>query len=681
MGSLLHSAGSWPRPRSRAAVGRGGAARSRRPRERGNADGELERALLTERARFARHLDIELRVACRSEAASRHELGIVARALCRGHAYRRLGFVRLSDYARERLGVSARTLHAAAWVATRLDALPIVAAAFDRAELSWAQVRTVCAVARPEDQVQWLARARASTVEELERIARAVRPNAAGAADPDHDDGTIDGEPALRLRIACPARVRALWRRALELASRGAGEPLVAWRAAEIIAAEAFSGRPAGVSLVDRAVLACMRLARRARRCDSATDARRTVTDPAARALAMGGSSAHCPASETVAPELGPVATAQVAAATGQAAAASEPERADTALQRATSDPFALDARLVAAMRVIRTSEPRIGRLLRVVVDQHLYRAHGFASLADYVRERLGISIRKAWALLKVERSTHRADDFARAYDEGAISWVSALTLLPVVDRANAAAWIARADAVTVRRLADEVSWVLEARDVCGADARLDPPPLDSVLVSPVAQAIATSAASVQIRAHAPSQTLLTKFDTDRRAALEVCDVEMQFTAPVSVVALFREALDAYAEPGAPRWLALARVLQHVIAYWEATPRHRDPIFARDGWRCTVPGCSSRRNLHDHHLRYRSRGGGNAPTNRSAVCAAHHLHGIHTGVVRASGTAPRDIHWQLGVRSDGPPLLSYVGDRRCPDARWKNALGQEKETG
>ena len=146
-----------------------------------------------------------------------------------------------------------------------------------------------------------------------------------------------------------------------------------------------------------------------------------------------------------------------------------------------------------------------------------------------------------------------------------------------------------------------------------------------------------------------------------------MCNVEIQFTAPASVVALFREALDAYAEPGAPRWSALERVLQHVIADWEATPRHRDPIFARGGWRCAVPGCSARRNLHDHHLRYRSRGGGNERENRSAVCAAHHLHGIHTGAVRAWGTAPRDVHWQLGVRSGGPPLLTYVGDRRCPD--------------
>jgi hypothetical protein len=130
MGSLLHSAGSWQRPRIRAAVGRGGPARSGRPPESGNVDGKLERSRLTERARFAENVDIALRVACRSEAASRHELGIVARELLRGRGYRRLGFVRLSDYAAISW-VCALTLlpvvdraNAAAWIA-RADTVTV----------------------------------------------------------------------------------------------------------------------------------------------------------------------------------------------------------------------------------------------------------------------------------------------------------------------------------------------------------------------------------------------------------------------------------------------------------------------------------------------------------------------------------------------------------------------------
>jgi hypothetical protein len=232
---------------------------------------------------------------------------------------------------------------------------------------------------------------------------------------------------------------------------------------------------------------------------------------------------------------------------------------------------------------------------------------------------------------------------------------------------------------VTVRRLADEVDWVLASRDVLGPSVPLTPPQIDSPLPSPIAvtpQECRDSSPHVrlQIRAHEDPATMVS---IDERQIpltarprdtipLEIVDAEIRFTGPASVVALLRDVLDAFAEPDQPRWAALERLLRHVITHWESTPRHPDPVFARDGWRCTVPACSSRRNLHDHHIRFRSRGGDNQRNNRTTVCAAHHLHGLHAGTVRASGTAPHAIEWQLGVRPGGPPFLTYVGDRLCP---------------
>jgi len=70
-----------------------------------------------------------------------------------------------------------------------------------------------------------------------------------------------------------------------------------------------------------------------------------------------------------------------------------------------------------------------------------------------------------------------------------------------------------------------------------------------------------------------------------------------------------------------------------------------------------VPACSGRRNLHDHHVVFRSRGLGNARDNRVAVCAWHHLRGIHAGVVRVWGEAPDGLAWELGVRAGRRPLL------------------------
>jgi hypothetical protein len=341
-------------------------------------------------------------------------------------------------------------------------------------------------------------------------------------------------------------------------------------------------------------------------------------------------------------------------------------------------DPFTLDARLAAAVETLGTSEPRIGRSLRVLVDHKLYRSFSCRSVEEYVRTRLGISARKAWDLLKVERRARPIAPLLESYESGRLSWVRTLTLLPVVYRETAAAWVARATAVTVRRLVDEVNWVLEGRDVLGPDASLDPPPPDA----PLAAAVAVTPAGSDCRETAPGDRLqIDVHSTATNAAApappegrktslgirvdEVMDAEIAFLAPASVVALLRDTMDAYAVDGEPRWTALDRMLRHVVTYWESLPRHRDPIFARDGWRCTVPACSARRNLHDHHVQFRSRGGGNARDNRTTVCAAHHLHGIHDGTVRASGTAPDAIIWELGVRSGAaPPLLRYRGDTR-----------------
>jgi len=344
-------------------------------------------------------------------------------------------------------------------------------------------------------------------------------------------------------------------------------------------------------------------------------------------------------------------------------------------------DPFALEARLFEAIRVLRTIEPRIGRLLRVVVDQRIYRSFGHPAFADYVRERLGISARKAWALLKVEKATLRSGDLACAYRDGRLSWLRALSLLPVLDRQNAAAWIARAESVTIRRLNDEIEWVLAARDVLGPSVALVPPPVDSPLpspfrvTSPEQRRDLSPAARLQIRAHGLAATAAAaechSVSTSPRA-LEVCDADIRFTGPASVIALLRDVLDAFADPADPRWTALERLLRHVITHWESLPRHPDPVFARDGWRCTVPACSSRRNLHDHHIRFRSRGGDNTRDNRTTVCAAHHLHGIHDGTIQASGTAPHAIEWRLGVRSGAPPFLAFVGDRVLMSARRGN---------
>jgi hypothetical protein len=431
-----------------------------------------------------------------------------------------------------------------------------------------------------------------------------------------------------------------------------------------------------------RALLASLRLTREA----GGGDARRAgpSADPRPAVLQKGdGAAVKAPSPQIDArmppPPLGTTTAAGLSPLLGTTTAADLSPVLGTTT---AADPFTLDARLVAARCAMQTLEARIGRLLRVMIDHHFYRLLGMPTVDAYVRERLGISVRKAWALVKLERTTARSEEFARAYGDGSLSWTRALALLPVLARDNAEAWIARARTVTVRRLYEEVNHVLQARDVLGPEVPLGPPAPDDILVSPVAALVAPHCA-LECRDLSPSERVQIgangrpAFDAADRARRDVCDASVSFTGPASVIALLRDVLDAFALPGAPRWVAFERLVLHAITHWESTPPHRDPVFARDGWRCAVPACSSRRNLHDHHVTYRSHGGGNERTNRVTVCAPHHLHAIHPGVIRAVGLAPADVRWEIGVRWNAPPLLTCVGDRICAVA---STAGQDATT-
>ena len=141
-------------------------------------------------------------------------------------------------------------------------------------------------------------------------------------------------------------------------------------------------------------------------------------------------------------------------------------------------------------------------------------------------------------------------------------------------------------------------------------------------------------------------------------------DADVSFRGPASVIALLWTAVHAFTPSGMPAWQGLEALLLHAKGEWGRVPRHRDPVFERDGWRCAVPACSARSSLHDHHVVYRSRGGDNRRDNRVAICAAHHLRGIHHFRIRVSGRAPDDLTWEIGCRGPArPPLFRTHGDR------------------
>lgn len=98
-------------------------------------------------------------------------------------------------------------------------------------------------------------------------------------------------------------------------------------------------------------------------------------------------------------------------------------------------------------------------------------------------------------------------------------------------------------------------------------------------------------------------------------------------------------------------WVGLLALLEeYVLAHDRPQKRsQRSRVAERDGYRCGAPGCTSRANLQEHHLRYRSQQGGDEEANLLLLCAFHHLQGEHGGLARCHGRAPLDIVWQLGA--------------------------------
>jgi hypothetical protein len=115
-----------------------------------------------------------------------------------------------------------------------------------------------------------------------------------------------------------------------------------------------------------------------------------------------------------------------------------------------------------------------------------------------------------------------------------------------------------------------------------------------------------------------------------------------------------------------PGWVGLLELLEAFAETWDGPEpgrrRRAETVYARHGWRCAAPGCSSRRNLEDHHLVYRSRGGGDQPSNRLCLCRFHHALGEHGHLASCRGEAPLGVLWVLGREGVGG---AFRNERRC----------------
>jgi hypothetical protein len=538
----------------------------------------------------------------------RRVLAALAGRLVTTRAWERLCYARLGDYARERVGQSARQLQELARVHRALTGLPRLERALLSNELPWSKVRLVARVATPEDEAEWIARARAAPTRDLERLVR----DRARSPTPEEVD---EAEPETRLAVRCTPAAREKWLRAREMAERVAGERLRAGDALECVVAEVFSAISIDPAFVET-----------------------PPGVPVGRAAAEGPPVLRTGRVSTRAPAPPPP---EVLA--GLTAGIDE------------ADPFELDRRLRLAIRLEQTLDAAMAPLLRrVSASEYEWRNGLHRPLATYARDELGMSASKARTLLRLERAGDVCPELRRAYRAGSLSWAKARVLLPLLELAIEGewrpAWVAWAERVTVRRLEQDVERALLLR-----------------AAHPLAWRRCQRAPEHAQDPIPEAEQHLCAREVDPEAT-----ERLAWRVPRSVAALFHgvwHTLRARLRTRAPGEV-FDVLLDCALVAWSARDPHGprpDPVIERDRYRCAVPGCSSRRNLHDHHVVFRSAGGSDAPENRITLCAFHHQRCLHAGLLRLRGRAPDGLVFELGVRRGAPPLVRYrSGDLLLP---------------
>jgi hypothetical protein len=225
------------------------------------------------------------------------------------------------------------------------------------------------------------------TARALAREVRAVDARSLEAGVETDEDG-VDEAPRETVWLRVTPRVRARWSRARLLACRVAGETLSQAAVAEQVAAEVVSAFGLDV-------------------------------DPG-----FTPSSARVAKPSTL-PEHGPVHEARASVREGPPASplALPAFLAPLVENLESADAFELDARLRRALRIEQRLLAEMGPLLLELARCRGYREYQCSSLAAFARELLGMSPRKAQALLRLERASGICPALGEAYRIGRLSW------------------------------------------------------------------------------------------------------------------------------------------------------------------------------------------------------------------------------------------------------------------
>jgi hypothetical protein len=591
------------------------------------------------RVEAARVVDRLLARVSRGRGALEVAMGEAMAALAEGDRTLQLGYSGLGDYARERLGMAPRTAQEKARLARELRSRPLLREAVRCGEVSVKQAQAILPVARGEAEAEWVARARTGSVRALTIAVR----DAAGAGraqleraehetvayeEAAHENA--EDEAWVRVCVPFTPAQRAKLDQAMALAGKILGPTAPVWERLQALCEEYLGTHPvdepaeeiegflhwplgsadggAGVPADDCSAAAPDVPADRSAAgpegrdegasADDRTAAAQTDRTAGAPAVPADRSAGACPPLQSV-----PSGLAQEIASWAKLEDV-EPVPAPNGLSEDVQrDPRRLDAELQRLASLRARWDDVFGHLSMLLCMLGLWREAGFGSLDHYARERLAMGARTVEQRAWLERRLYSLPGLRDAMREGRVSYEKARLVAGCASDFGIQAWMEKAEGLTCIALKREIEGQ-DTRQMCA------------------------------------------------RRELDLC-------LPRRIVVLLSLALRA-ARAAAGTWLpsdeGLERMAEHFTNTWEKALAERSSphkkVLARDGGLCQVPGCS-RAAAHAHHIVHRSQGGGDDLSNMIALCASHHLHGVHRGWIHVRGQAPDALVWKLGARMPG----------------------------
>lgn len=275
----------------------------------------------------------------------------------------------------------------------------------------------------------------------------------------------------------------------------------------------------------------------------------------------------------------------------------------------------------------------------------------------EFFRETLGLAPSSMAARVALARRVERPPKTRAATLAGTLGFESATLLARVASPETEGLWLDRAIISTTKIFREQVDAAELLARVEGRSLRgLRPPSSDQLeaareLERRVLRTVfdgMTEDGPMSVAASVAASPEVPHDEPGQPDQPELGRVDLRVTLPEDLASFWSELEVLHADAGFPGGSFVAFITQAALDVWRAharPPAYGD-IYLRDRYRCQNPVCRSR-HVTPHHIVFRSRGGGEEPTNLISLCDRCHLDLVHGGHLRVSGLAPEALRWEV----------------------------------